>query len=96
MMCVVSQCHCLTFISLSFLSSLSLSLSADVKFIANPPSMIAAGSVAAAVQGLHLKSLDTSLSSQNLTELLSQIIKSDPVSSGYSIKISRKGKKKKG
>ncbi|KAG5273425.1 hypothetical protein AALO_G00151180 [Alosa alosa] len=50
----------------------------DVKFIANPPSMIAAGSVAAAVQGLHLKSLDVSLTSQNLTELLSQIIKSDP------------------
>ncbi|XP_012695546.1 G1/S-specific cyclin-D1 [Clupea harengus] len=50
----------------------------DVKFIANPPSMIAAGSVAAAVQGLHLKSLDASLSSQNLTELLSQVIKSDP------------------
>ncbi|XP_062402855.1 G1/S-specific cyclin-D1 [Sardina pilchardus] len=50
----------------------------DVKFIANPPSMIAAGSVAAAVQGLHMKSLDVSLTSQNLTELLSQIIKSDP------------------
>ncbi|XP_028843507.1 G1/S-specific cyclin-D1-like [Denticeps clupeoides] len=48
----------------------------DVKFIASPPSMIAAGSVAAAVQGLHLKSL--TFSSQNLTELLSQIIKSDP------------------
>lgn len=45
--------------------------------------MIAAGSVAAAVQGLHLKSLDASLSSQNLTELLSQVIKSDPVSSCY-------------
>lgn len=50
----------------------------DIKFIANPPSMIAAGSVAAAVQGLHMKSMDASLTSQNLTELLSQIIKSDP------------------
>lgn len=43
--------------------------------------MIAAGSVAAAVQGLHMKSMDASLTSQNLTELLSQIIKSDPVRS---------------
>lgn len=79
-MSVVSQWHCLTFV---FFLSPFCRLSADVKFIANPPSMIAAGSVAAAVQGLHLKSLDVSLTSQNLTELLSQIIKSDPVSSGY-------------
>ncbi|KAG2462012.1 CCND1 protein, partial [Polypterus senegalus] len=50
----------------------------DVKFIANPPSMIAAGSVSAAVQGLHLKNVDRMLSSQNLTEFLSQVIKSDP------------------
>lgn len=55
--------------------------SADVNFIASPPSMIAAGSVAAAVQGLYLKSADSSLSSQNLTNYLSQVIRSDPVSS---------------
>lgn len=41
--------------------------------------MVAAGSVVAAVQGLYLKSLDASFSSQNLTNLLSQVIGSDPV-----------------
>lgn len=41
--------------------------------------MVAAGSVAAAVQGLYLKSQDVSLSSQNLTNFLSQVIRSDPV-----------------
>ncbi|XP_051553341.1 G1/S-specific cyclin-D1-like [Myxocyprinus asiaticus] len=50
----------------------------DVKFIASPPSMIAAGSVAAAVQGLYLKTSESSLSSQNLTNFLSQVIRSDP------------------
>ncbi|XP_062317494.1 G1/S-specific cyclin-D1 isoform X1 [Osmerus eperlanus] len=50
----------------------------DVKFIANPPSMIAAGSVAAAIQGLHLKSMDDAMSSQKLTDLLAQVIRSDP------------------
>lgn len=50
----------------------------DVNFIASPPSMVAAGSVVAAVQGLYLKSQDTSLSSQNLTNFLSQVIRSDP------------------
>ncbi|KAK1159682.1 G1/S-specific cyclin-D1-like [Acipenser oxyrinchus oxyrinchus] len=50
----------------------------DVKFIANPPSMIAAGSVAAAVQGLHVKNIEIMLSSRNLTDFLSQVIKSDP------------------
>ncbi|KPP63086.1 hypothetical protein Z043_118682, partial [Scleropages formosus] len=53
-------------------------LPTDVKFIASPPSMIAAGSVAAAIQGLHLKSTDSLLSSQSLTDFLSQVIKSDP------------------
>lgn len=52
---------------------------ADVNFIASPPSMVAAGSVVAAVQGLYLKSQDASLSSQNLTNFLSQVIRSDPV-----------------
>lgn len=42
--------------------------------------MIAAGSVSAAVQGLYLKGADSSLSSQNLTNYLSQVIRSDPVS----------------
>lgn len=41
--------------------------------------MVAAGSVVAAVQGLYLKSQDASLSSQNLTNFLSQVIRSDPV-----------------
>ncbi|KAM9318024.1 G1/S-specific cyclin-D1 [Pholidichthys leucotaenia] len=50
----------------------------DVNFIASPPSMVAAGSVIAAVQGLYLKSQDASLSSQNLTHFLSQVIRSDP------------------
>lgn len=62
-------------------------VSADVNFIASPPSMVAAGSVVAAVQGLYLKSQDPSLSSENLTNFLSQVIRSDPVckdSQGYS------------
>ncbi|KAM4618000.1 G1/S-specific cyclin-D1 [Discoglossus pictus] len=51
----------------------------DVKFISNPPSMIAAGSVAAAVQGLNLGPSDSILSSsQRLTLFLSQVIKCDP------------------
>ncbi|XP_056134646.1 G1/S-specific cyclin-D1 isoform X1 [Lampris incognitus] len=50
----------------------------DVNFIASPPSMVSAGSVVAAVQGLYLKSQDGSLSSQNLTNFLSQVIRSDP------------------
>ncbi|KAL6112647.1 ccnd1 [Pungitius sinensis] len=50
----------------------------DVNFIASPPSMVAAGSVVAAVQGLYLKGQDASLSSQNLTNFLSQVIRSDP------------------
>lgn len=56
-----------------------ISILSDVNFIASPPSMVAAGSVVAAVQGLDLKSLDASFSSQNLTNLLSQVIGSDPV-----------------
>uniref|UniRef100_A0A6I8NFZ1 Cyclin D1 n=1 Tax=Ornithorhynchus anatinus TaxID=9258 RepID=A0A6I8NFZ1_ORNAN len=50
----------------------------DVKFISNPPSMIAAGSVVAAVQGLHLGSSNTFLTYQRLTRFLSQVIKCDP------------------
>ncbi|XP_055505171.1 G1/S-specific cyclin-D1 [Leucoraja erinacea] len=49
----------------------------DVKFISNPPSMIAAGSMAAAVHGLHLGSRNTILSSQSITDSLAQIIKCD-------------------
>ena len=64
---------------LKYLPSLSFVFPVDVKFIALPPSMIAAGSVAAAVQGLYLKSKDGALSSQNLTNFLSQVIRSDPV-----------------
>lgn len=50
----------------------------DLKFMANPPSMIAASSMAAAAQGLHLQHGDSTLLSQNLTSFLSQVIKSDP------------------
>ncbi|KAG7279946.1 hypothetical protein CRUP_009921 [Coryphaenoides rupestris] len=50
----------------------------DVNFIASPSSMVAAGSVVAAMQGLHVKSQDSSLSAHNLTNFLSQIIRSDP------------------
>ncbi|XP_060621462.2 G1/S-specific cyclin-D1 [Anolis sagrei] len=50
----------------------------DIKFISNPPSMIAAGSVVAAVQGLHLGNTNTFLSYQCLTHFLSKVIKCDP------------------
>lgn len=60
---------------------LPLSLSAaDVKFISNPPSMVAAGSVVAAVQGLHLGSSNSFLSYHRLTRFLSKVIKCDAVS----------------
>ncbi|XP_068117164.1 G1/S-specific cyclin-D1 [Hyperolius riggenbachi] len=49
----------------------------DVNFISNPPSMVAAGSVAAAIQGLNLTNTDSRLSSQCLV-FLSQVIKCDP------------------
>lgn len=58
------------------LASLS---AADVKFISNPPSMVAAGSVVAAVQGLHLGSSGSFLSYHRLTRFLSKVIKCDPV-----------------
>ncbi|KAM4618351.1 G1/S-specific cyclin-D1-like [Polymixia lowei] len=50
----------------------------DVKFIANPPSMIAAGSMVAAMEGLQLRIVGNALTSQNMTEQLAQIIRSDP------------------
>ncbi|XP_077901551.1 G1/S-specific cyclin-D1 isoform X1 [Ictidomys tridecemlineatus] len=50
----------------------------DVKFISNPPSMVAAGSVVAAVQGLHLGSPNAFLSCYRLTHFLSRVIKCDP------------------
>lgn len=53
---------------------------ADVKFISNPPSMVAAGSVVAAAQGLHLGSSNSFLSYHRLTRFLSKVIKCDPVS----------------
>ncbi|NP_001005757.1 G1/S-specific cyclin-D1 [Canis lupus familiaris] len=49
----------------------------DVKFISNPPSMVAAGSVVAAVQGLHLGSSNSFLSYHRLTRFLSKVIKCD-------------------
>lgn len=58
-----------------------LSLSAlDVKFISNPPSMVAAGSVVAAMQGLNLGSPNNFLSCYRTTHFLSRVIKCDPVS----------------
>ncbi|XP_010795159.1 G1/S-specific cyclin-D1-like [Notothenia coriiceps] len=50
----------------------------DVKFIASPPSMIAAGSMVAAVEGLQMRMVGNSLMSQKLTEQLAQTIRSDP------------------
>ncbi|XP_040321970.1 G1/S-specific cyclin-D1 isoform X1 [Herpailurus yagouaroundi] len=52
----------------------------DVKFISNPPSMVAAGSVLAAVQGLPLGSSNSFLSYPRLTRFLSKVIKCDAVS----------------
>lgn len=59
---------------------LPLSSAVDVKFISNPPSMVAAGSVVAAVQGLHLGSSNSFLSYHRLTRFLSKVIKCDAVS----------------
>ncbi|KAM4846727.1 G1/S-specific cyclin-D1 [Thomomys bottae] len=50
----------------------------DVKFISNPPSMVAAGSVMAAVQGLYLGSPNNFLSCYRMTHFLSRLIKCDP------------------
>ncbi|XP_045711358.1 G1/S-specific cyclin-D1 [Phyllostomus hastatus] len=50
----------------------------DVKFISNPPSMVAAGSVVSAVQGLHLGSCGSFLSYHRLTRFLSKMIRCDP------------------
>ncbi|NWX73798.1 CCND1 protein, partial [Alca torda] len=66
------------FFFFSFFFFFSLFLHTDIKFISNPPSMIAAGSVVAAVQGLHLGNTNTFLSYQCLTHFLSQVIKCDP------------------
>ncbi|XP_023282353.1 G1/S-specific cyclin-D1-like [Seriola lalandi dorsalis] len=73
--CEIKQTWCLMIIHVL---TCTFGISADVNFIASPPSMVAAGSVVAAVQGLYLKSQDASLSSQNLTNFLSQVIRSDP------------------
>ncbi|XP_041795487.1 G1/S-specific cyclin-D1-like [Chelmon rostratus] len=50
----------------------------DVKFIASPPSMIAAGSMVAAMQGLQMRMVGNTAMSQKLTEQLAQTIRSDP------------------
>lgn len=49
--------------------------------------MIAAGSVVAAVQGLHLGNTNTFLSYQCLTHFLSKVIKCDPVSDSAHLKL---------
>ncbi|XP_055987756.1 G1/S-specific cyclin-D1 isoform X1 [Sorex fumeus] len=51
----------------------------DAKFISTPPSMVAAGSVAAAVQGLHLGASSGFLAPHRLSRFLSTVIKCDPV-----------------
>ncbi|TDH09099.1 hypothetical protein EPR50_G00083140 [Perca flavescens] len=61
--------HAQTFVALS---------ATDVKFIASPPSMVAAGSMVAAVEGLQMRMVGTSMMSKTLTEQLAQIIRSDP------------------
>ncbi|XP_069574720.1 G1/S-specific cyclin-D1-like [Brachyistius frenatus] len=50
----------------------------DVKFIASPPSMVAAGSMVAAVEGLQMRMAGNITMSQKLTEQLAQTIRSDP------------------
>lgn len=50
--------------------------------------MIAAGSVVAAVQGLHLGNTNTFLCYQRLTHFLSQVIRCDPVSESADPKLS--------
>ncbi|KAF3689312.1 G1/S-specific cyclin-D1 [Channa argus] len=50
----------------------------DVKFIASPPSMVAAGSIMAAVEGLQMKLAGNVLMLQKLTKQLAQTIRSDP------------------
>lgn len=50
----------------------------DVKFIASPPSMVAAGSMVAAVEGLQMRMVGDAAMSQKLTEQLAQTIRSDP------------------
>lgn len=51
----------------------------DVKFIASPPSMVAAGSMVAAVEGLQMRMVGNATMSRKLTEQLAQTIRSDPV-----------------
>ncbi|XP_074534714.1 G1/S-specific cyclin-D1-like [Halichoeres trimaculatus] len=50
----------------------------DVKFIASPPSMVAAGSLVAAVEGLQMRMMGSSSICEKLTEQLAQTIRSDP------------------
>ncbi|XP_070763468.1 G1/S-specific cyclin-D1-like isoform X2 [Enoplosus armatus] len=50
----------------------------DVKFVASPPSMVAAGSMVAAVEGLQMRMVGNAMMSQKLTEQLAQTIRSDP------------------
>lgn len=58
----------------------SLSLSADFKFAMYPPSMIATGSVGAAICGLQFDEEESPLSGDLLTELLAKITNTDVVS----------------
>lgn len=65
---------------------------ADVKFISNPPSMVAAGSVVAAMQGLNLGSPNNFLSCYCTTHFLSRVIKCDPVSESHGREAAASGK----
>lgn len=60
-------------------------LSSDFSFAMNPPSMIATGSVGAAVCGLQLDQSDQALSRDRLTDLLAKITNTEVVSSVYSL-----------
>lgn len=63
------------------MNSLSVSfLSADFRFAMYPPSMIATGSVGAAICGLQLDSADQSQWGDSLTDLLAKITNTEVVS----------------
>lgn len=53
---------------------------ADVKFIASPPSMVAASSMVAALEGLQTRLAGGCSVSQKMAEQLAQTIRCDPVS----------------
>ena len=65
------------------MSALVLSVFTDFNFAMYPPSMIATGSVGAAICGLQLDSADQSQWGDSLTDLLAKITNTEVVSSSY-------------